>query len=80
MSPGGVRAFTAPEVYAEFVTGMRGTAERMAAAAVLAIIPKATVAYPQTWSRKGWPAACGGPRQQVGHTQRDAVASRARGQ
>ncbi|KAG2454526.1 hypothetical protein HYH02_000373 [Chlamydomonas schloesseri] len=56
-------AFTAPEVYAEFVTGMRATAERLAAAAVLAVIPKAAVAYPQTWSRKGWPASCGGPRQ-----------------
>ncbi|GFR49295.1 hypothetical protein Agub_g11317 [Astrephomene gubernaculifera] len=58
-------AFGSPELLGGFVSGMRAEAARLAAEAVVAVVPKAAVAYPQLWTRKGWPAAAG-PKQQPG--------------
>ncbi|KXZ55488.1 hypothetical protein GPECTOR_2g1037 [Gonium pectorale] len=57
------KAFDAPETLNEFVVGMREKGARLAAAAVLAVVPKAAVAFPQLWLRKGWPTACGSKQQ-----------------
>jgi hypothetical protein len=43
-------AFAAPEVLAQFVQEMRGKAEELHATAVLLIVPKAAVQFPQVSS------------------------------
>ncbi|PNH04208.1 Protein STIP1 [Tetrabaena socialis] len=52
-------AFSNPDMYTDFVGGMRETAQRLDAAAVIAVVSRSTVAYPQVWEQKGWPLACG---------------------
>jgi hypothetical protein len=52
------QAFAAPELLSAFTDAMRGTASRLKAGAVLAVIPRSAVAFPQVrscllvlWSR-----------------------------
>lgn len=49
-----VQAFITPETTLGFIEYLRTTAEDLQATAVLAIVPKSKVGFPQVWKRDGW--------------------------
>lgn len=50
----GSSAFDSPDTLAGFVDYLRTTGEKLQANAWVAIVPRSTVGYPQTWQRPGW--------------------------
>ncbi|GIL52402.1 hypothetical protein Vafri_8286 [Volvox africanus] len=56
-------AFGSPDLLGDFVMGMRETSKRLAASVALAVVPKAAVSFPQLWTRRAWPSACGSKQQ-----------------
>jgi len=54
----GAGAFDNPETLQAFVAYLRTSAEKSEALAVIALVPKPALGYPQTWMKAKWP--CGG--------------------
>lgn len=50
-------AFSSPELLQGFVGEMREMGAKFDAAAVLAIVPRPAVAFPQVWTKPSWPKA-----------------------
>lgn len=55
-------AFQSPETTLGFVDYLRKAGKSLKATTVCAIVPKSKVAFPQVWSREGWPS----PKEQDG--------------
>lgn len=51
----GAQAFSDPATLAEFVNFVRQKGENLKARAVVSIVPKSKVAFPQTWLNQLWP-------------------------
>ncbi|KAG1672946.1 hypothetical protein FOA52_012391 [Chlamydomonas sp. UWO 241] len=52
-------AFDSPDTVGSFMQYARSVGESLSASAVVSVVPKAAVGFPQTWKAPGWPCGAG---------------------